>query len=125
MAAMQPALSDSTAHKKGRNPAPTRDVFRFVEQMPEFPGDVNAYIQSHMHYPAKELKAGIEGRVVVQFVVEADGTIGNVEVVRKLSPACDAEALRMVKAMPRWKPGKQNGQPVAVFEMLPVTFRLK
>lgn len=98
-----------------------------VEVMPEYPGGQKAlfaYLSENIRYPqiAKENK--IEGRVIVGFVVEKDGSISNVEVVRSVDPSLDKEALRVIKSMPRWKPGKIRGKPVRVKYRVPVNFKL-
>ena len=98
-----------------------------VEVMPEYPGGQKAlfaYLSENIRYPqiAKENK--IEGRVIVGFVVEKDGSISNVEVVRSVDPSLDKEALRVIKSMPRWKPGKIRGKPVRVKYTVPVNFKL-
>lgn len=101
--------------------------FDVVEQMPEFPGGQEAmmkYLSESVKYPKEASKDGIQGRVVVQFVVEKDGSISEVEVIKKVNEHLDAEAIRVVNAMPKWKPGKQKGEPVRVKFTLPVTFRL-
>jgi protein TonB len=102
-------------------------VFDVVEQMPSFPGGQGAlmnYLNSNIKYPVIAEENGIQGRVVVQFVVGKDGSISNVHVVKSVDPSLDKEAVRVVKNMPRWIPGKQNGQSVTVRYTLPVTFRL-
>ena len=102
-------------------------VFDVVEQMPSFPGDQGAlmnYLNSNIKYPVIAEENGIQGRVVVQFVVGKDGSISNVHVVKSVDPSLDKEAVRVVKNMPKWIPGKQNGQSVTVRYTLPVTFRL-
>ena len=102
-------------------------VFDVVEQMPSFPGGQGAlmnYLNSNIKYPVIAEENGIQGRVVVQFVVGEDGSISNVHVVKSVDPSLDKEAVRVVKNMPRWIPGKQNGQSVTVRYTLPVTFRL-
>ena len=107
--------------------APTEDVYTFVEQSPQFPGGEAAlmeFIRKQLQYPAEAKKNNEEGRVMVQFVVTRDGAIRNAEVVRGVSRSLDQEALRIVSVMPRWNPGKQNGQPVNVRFMLPMTFVL-
>ena len=100
-------------------------VYRSVEQMPQFPGGEEAlmkYLSSHAQMPQTEEK--IDRRVaIMQFVVEADGSIGEVKVVRSVSPEFDAEAIRVIKSLPKFTPGRQNGQPVAVWYTLPVLFR--
>ena len=98
-------------------------IYRSVEQMHEFPGGAAAlmkYIQSHLQYPDS---TDVEGRVIVQFVVQADGSIGEVKVVRKVENALDEEAVRVVKSLPKFTPGRQNGQAVAVWYTLPVSFK--
>ncbi len=99
-----------------------------VEQKPEFPGGEAAmykWLGDNINYPPAASEEGVQGRVVVEFVVGKDGSITNVRVVRPRHPALDKEALRVVKAMPKWVPGRNNGQPVKVTYTLPVTFRLQ
>ena len=99
-----------------------------VEQKPMFPGGDAAmykWLSEQIQYPAAASEEGIQGRVVVQFIVEENGAITHVNVVRGKHPALDAEALRVVKKMPKWNPGRNNGQPVRVVYNLPVTFKLK
>jgi protein TonB len=103
-------------------------VFEVVEQMPQFPGGDAAlmqYLSSHIHYPAVAEENGIQGRVVCTFVVEKNGSISDVRVVRSVDAALDREAQRVIKSMPAWIPGKQNGAPVRVKYTVPVTFRLQ
>lgn len=99
-----------------------------VEQKPEFPGGEAAmykWLGDHINYPAAASEEGVSGRVVVEFVVSKTGAIENVRVLRGRHPALDKEALRVVKSMPKWQPGRNNGQPVKVTYTLPVTFRLQ
>lgn len=99
-----------------------------VEQKPEFPGGEAAmykWLVDNIVYPSAASEEGVQGRVVVEFVVGKDGSISNVKVVRPRHPALDKEALRVVKAMPKWLPGRNNGQPVKVTYTLPVTFKLQ
>lgn len=99
-----------------------------VEQKPEFNGGEAAmykWLSDNIVYPSAASEEGVQGRVVVEFVVGKDGSITNVRVVRPRHPALDKEALRVVKAMPKWVPGRNNGQPVKVTYTLPVTFRLQ
>lgn len=99
-----------------------------VEQKPSFPGGDAAlykWLGNQIMYPSDAYEAGIQGRVIVSFVIEKDGSISLAQVVRKKHPSLDAEALRVVKKMPRWTPGKNNGQPVRVKYNLPVTFKLQ
>ena len=102
-------------------------IYRSVEQMPRFPGGEAAlmkYINTHIQYPAEALKNRIEGRAVVQFVVEKTGNIGEVKVVRSLGKDLDKEAVRVIKSLPKFTPGRQNGKAVSVWYTLPVIFKL-
>ena len=103
-------------------------VFDVVEQMPSFPGGMAAlmaYLQKSIKYPPVAEENGIQGRVVCTFVVERDGSVTDVRVAKSVDPSLDKEAVRVVSAMPKWIPGKQNGQSVRVKYTLPVTFRLQ
>ena len=103
-------------------------IFTVVEQMPLFPGGdaaLMAYLRDNIHYPTVASENGVQGRVVVGFVVERDGSITDVNVLRSVDPSLDREAMRVVKGMPRWTPGKQNGSAVRVKYQVPVTFRLQ
>ena len=103
-------------------------VFEVVEQMPSFPGGYAALMQwlgSNMKYPTIAAENNVQGRVIVQFVVEKDGSITDVHVAKSVDPSLDKEASRVVKAMPKWIPGKQNSSPVRVRFTVPVTFKLQ
>lgn len=103
-------------------------VFDVVEQMPSFPGGAGAlmqYLSSNIKYPVVAEENGVQGRVVCTFVVEKDGSITDVRVIKSVDPSLDKEAVRVVKGMPRWIPGKQNGSAVRVKYTVPVTFRLQ
>ena len=103
-------------------------VFDIVEQQPLFPGGPAAlmkYLSEHTKYPVVAQENGVQGRVTVQFVVEKDGSISDVHVLRGVDPSLDKEAVRVVKSMPRWTPGKQNGITVRVNYRVPVLFRLQ
>ena len=105
-----------------------REVFTAVEQTPEFPGGPDAlrqFLAKKIRYPKKAYKKDIEGKVVIRFIVEADGSITAPEVLHSLDPECDAETLRVIRKMPMWNPGRQNGAFVAVYYTLPVTFSLQ
>lgn len=107
--------------------AAKENVFDVVEHMPEFPDGMKEmmnYLSTNIHYPEAAHKAGIQGRVVVNFIVEADGTISNANVVRSVNEELDAEAIRVVQNMPKWKPGMQNGKTVRVKYNIPISFRL-
>ena len=101
-------------------------IYRSAEQMPQFPGGEAAlkkYIDNHIKYPAKAAKNNIQGRVIVQFVVNKDGSVGEVKVVRSVDKELDKEAVRVVKSLSKFTPGRQNGQTVPVWYTLPVTFK--
>ena len=103
-------------------------VFDMVEEMPSFPGGPAAlmqFLQSNTHYPPVAQENGVQGRVTVSFVVEKDGSITDVQVARSADPSLDKEAIRVVKSMPRWTPGRQNGSTVRVKFNVPVTFKLQ
>lgn len=102
-------------------------VFDTVDQMPEYPGGMQAmieFLQANMKYPEDAAKQKVEGRVMVQFVVETDGSISDVHVAKQVFPSLDAEAIRVVQAMPKWTPGKEKGKVVRVKYNLPVVFRM-
>jgi protein TonB len=100
-------------------------VFTVAEQMPSFKGNVNQWLSQNLTYPAVAAENGIEGRVIVKFVVEKDGRVTDVQVVRSVDPALDREAVNTVKRMPKWNPGMNNGQPARVWFTLPVNFKLQ
>lgn len=102
-------------------------VFDVVEEQPRYPGGTNAlmtYLRDNIKYPAEAAKAGIQGKVIVQFVIGKDGTVRDVKPIRNISPELDAEAVRVVAAMPKWVPGYQRGEAVNVRYTLPVNFRM-
>lgn len=113
------APADSTAKE---------EVFMVAEQMPEFPGGMEEmlkFLQENVKYPENAMKNNVQGRVIVQFVVEKDGTPTEFKVLRSVDPDLDAEALRVMKAMPKWKPGMQRGEVVRVKYTVPVSFKLQ
>ena len=103
-------------------------VYDVAEQMPEYPGGMPAmfeFLMNNMQYPKDAEKQKVEGRVLVMFVVETDGSISDVKVAKKTFPSLDAEAVRVVQSMPKWTPGRDKGKVVRVQYTLPVSFRLK
>ena len=103
------------------------DVFDVVEEMPQYPGGPQAlfkFLGENVHYPEEAEKAGIQGRVIATFIVEKDGSISQPTVVKSVDPLLDAEAIRVISAMPNWKPGKQNGKVVRVKYTVPLSFNL-
>ena len=107
-------------------PKEDNKIFDVVEQQPTFSeGNPAAWLAKHMQYPPMAAENGIQGRVTVGFVVEKNGTISNVRVLRGVDPSLDKEAVRVVKSMPKWNPGMQNGEPVRVNYTVPVNFKLQ
>ena len=102
-------------------------LFSVVEVMPQYPGGQIAmmkYIMENMKYPEQAMKKGIQGRVAVSFIVEKDGSISNVRPIHSVHTLLDKEAIRVVKSMPKWSPGKQHGKPVRVQLIVPIMFKL-
>lgn len=103
-------------------------VFDVVEQMPEYPGGMSAlldFLMQNVKYPEDAEKQKIEGRVIATFIVETDGSVSNVKVVKPVFPSLDAEAIRVLSAMPKWVPGKQSGKVIRVKYTVPISFNLK
>jgi len=99
-----------------------------VEQMPQFPGgdeELMKFVRDNLRYPQIASEAGVEGRVTIRFVVNRNGDVTDVTIIRGLDPSCDKEAVRVVKLMPRWIPGRQNGRNVPVYYTLPVVYKLQ
>lgn len=110
----------------GTEPVDVNKVFTAVEQMPAFDGNFASYMQKNMTYPTRANETGVQGRVFVQFTVNTDGSVVDVKVAKGIGYGCDEEAVRVVKkSSGRWKPGKQNGVPVRVNFIVPVTFTLQ
>ncbi len=121
------AIATTTVTGNGTTPAapPAPVVVDYSEVMPAFDGDLYAFLNKTLKYPRQAVLAGVEGRVIVQFIVNEDGHISHAKVVRGIGGGCDEEALRVVKAMPAWNPGRQNGVAVKVNYKLPVSFKLQ
>lgn len=120
------AVAVPAANDGNLNPNKTA-IYSVVEEQAHFPGGQDAlmkWIADSLRYPAVAMEQGIEGRVVVRFVVRTDGTTSNFEIVRGKHPELDKEALRVVKTLPAFIPGKMNGDPVNVWYYVPVTFKL-
>ena len=100
------------------------DPLIWVEQMPEFKGNINKYLSEAINYPIIAVEMGMQGKVFCEFVVNKDGTIVDVKVIRGIDRSLDEEAVRVIKSMPAWKPGRMNGKAVRVKFNLPVNFRL-
>lgn len=120
------AMSGSQASGNART-TDNSEVFKAPDEQPEFVGGQTAlfnYLSNNVVYPPVAIQNNIQGRVVVSFIIEKDGSVSNVELKYGVDPLLDAEALRVVKAMPSWTPGKINGKPVRTLYALPITFRL-
>jgi TonB family protein len=120
-------LPTSTKVITAENEPQQKAVFTWVEQMPQFPGgyqECEKYINANLRYPDSAKKEGIEGRVIVKMIIEANGEVSDAEVVRGVGGGLDEEAIRLVKNMPKWQAGKQNGRNVAVYYTLPIMFKL-
>jgi protein TonB len=122
------AKEDIAAPEPPKHVVEETKIFTVVEQKPMFPGGDGAlmgYLRDNIHYPTVAAENGVQGRVVVGFVVERDGSITDVNILRGVDPSLDREAMRVVKSMPKWTPGKQNGSAVRVKYQVPVSFRLQ
>jgi TonB family protein len=128
------AQSASEKEKKEISPAKDADknskekTFYTVEQMPQYPGGEQMlmnFVMDNLHYPADAIEKKVEGRVIIRFVISETGDITNVDVIKSLNPACDAEAVRVVRMMPKWEPGVQKGKKVPVYFTLPIVYKLK
>ena len=105
-------------------PEAIEEIHNFVEEMPQFKGDIMLFLSKNIKYPALAQELGLQGKVICQFVVDRNGAIENVEVVRGIDKSLDNEAVRVIKSMPNWKPGRMNGRTVKVKYTLPIYFRL-
>ncbi len=126
--ASQVVKANAEAQVTDESAPQSKKVYRSVDQMPQFPGGeagLMRYLQSNINYPANAAMNNIGGRVILQFVVEKDGHIGEVKVVRSIDPEIDAEAVRVVKSLPDFIPGRQDGEPVAVWYTIPVSFKVQ
>lgn len=104
------------------------EIFTYVEQMPQYPGgesEMTKFIEENIQYPLSAQDSGLQGSVYVRFIVSDIGVINHVEILRSFDDACSVEAKRVIKSMPLWKSGKQNGRPVCVYYTLPIRFTLK
>ena len=117
---MEVKIEDSTKKEE--------EIFAFVEIMPEFPSGEAAllrFLQMNIRYPAEAATKNIQGTVMVEFVVEKDGSISQPRVVKGIGGGCNEESLRVIRLMPKWKPAKQKGKNVRVYYTVPITFRLE
>ena len=103
-------------------------IFVTADVLPEFPGGYAAltkYLSSNLVYPNKAKETGIQGRVMVKFVVEEDGRTSHIEIIQSVGGGCDEEVIRLIEQMPKWKPGKSKGKPIRCWFMLPIKFSLR
>ena len=125
-----PLVDEQISKPKENIPIEPNDmkIYEVVEEMPSFPGGMGAlmsWLSQNIKYPVEAAENGVQGRVLIQFVVEKDGSISDVKVIQSVDPSLDKEAARVVSAMPKWTPGKQNGSAVRVKYTVPVTFKLQ
>ncbi|GAB3910214.1 energy transducer TonB [Mucilaginibacter boryungensis] len=121
------ALLLTTAYTKAQTKKGSNALFITVEEQAQFPGGFpkfTEYLSHNLHYPAQAKAANIQGRVFLTFVVEKDGRLTNIKVLRGIGHGCDEEAMRVVKASPKWKPGRQNNKAVRTQYTLPISFTL-
>ncbi len=114
--------NDSAQEKMDLAPA---TVYTYVEQMPEPAYDITKYLNENIVYPEAAALGGVQGRVIVKFIVNEDGSVSDCKIEKGIGSGCDEEAIRVLRSMPKWKPGIRNGQAVRVSTMLPVNFALK
>jgi len=116
----------SFAQEQGHNIP--RQIFTTVDEMPEFPGGrpaMGKFMAKHLRYPRSAVSGNVEGKVVVRFIVETDGSLSDITIQESVNPDCDAETLRVVGKMPRWNAGRHQGAAAACYYSLPVTFSLR
>jgi TonB family protein len=125
---LQPQLPDVLLKTENTEMPADTTVFEIVEQMPEYPGGTKAledYLKRSIRYPQKAAKNKVQGRVIVELVIDKEGNVVNPRIFRGVNPELDKEALRVVKAMPKWTPGIQHGKKVFVKYTIPISFRLQ
>jgi protein TonB len=119
---------DFSEPKTSAEPEPMTNILTWVPEMPHYPGGEEAlaeYISSNIVYPELARKAGIQGKVITSFTIERSGNISNIKIEKGIGGGCDEEAIRVISAMGKWQPGKQNGNPVRVRMMIPISFKLQ
>ena len=113
-----PSTGISSADQSLRTPV----AYKYVDQMPAFPGDLMGFISSHLVYPDSALKGGTDMKVIVQFMVKKDGTLSNIEIIKRVNPILDKAVVQMVNQMPKWVPAKNKGEVVDAMFLLPIIF---
>ncbi len=117
LAAATYAQTDTTKDEHG--------VYKFVQDRPEAKYSMSSYLSENLHYPIEAKEKGIEGRVIVRFIINEDGKVSDATILKGIGSGCDEEAKRVVMDMPLWKPGMKDGKPVKVYFTLPIQFRLE
>lgn len=120
-----PLMAQNQNEQQVRDTTNENQVYTFPEEMPIFPGSLNAWIYNHVTYPETAKAKGIEGKVFIRFIIEKDGSVSDVKVIRGVSPELDNEAKEIISSLPKWNPGRQKGNPVRVYYTVPVYFALK
>ncbi len=113
------------SQKANQQKADTNEIYTIVKTQPKFPGDINKYLSDSIRYPDEAKDANKQGTVYLQFVVEKDGSVSTVKVLRGVCPSLDNESIRVISAMPRWTPGMQDGHKVRVLFCVPIHYILK
>lgn len=117
-------IDPGIVHSPGDTTKESPRIYSVVEWMPEPKFNMTDYLIKNLVYPKAAMKAKIQGKVIVQFVVNEEGSVSNAKIIRGIGGGCDEEALRVVNGMPKWKPGMTDGKPVKVYYAQPITFRL-
>ena len=123
-----PDASDTATETAAPAPTPTDSVYEVAEVMPEFPGGTKALLDSiakNLKYPPKAINSRTEGRVILQFVIDKQGKVTDVQVMRGVTPELDQAAIDVMRSLPDWKPGMQDGKPVNVKYTMPIVFKLQ
>ena len=113
--------------EKGSGTGEDQGIYTTIDVYPRFPGGDQAriyFLRTHIHYPEIALKSGIQGTIMAVFVIETDGTVSNIEISKGINKYCDEEAIRVIKSMPPWEPGKRSGRPVRVMVRMPIIFKI-
>jgi protein TonB len=119
--------SGGNGGEDGTGPGEDTGIYTTIDVYPRFPGGDQArfyFLRTNIRYPEAAVKTGVEGIVMVVFVIEKDGSVSNVEVSKGIGSGCDEEAVRVIKLMPRWEPGKRSGRAVRVLVRMPIVFRI-
>ena len=119
-------FANKTTNHNGVNANTDKILFRVIEELPEFPGGATEFMKwltRNLRYPASAEEKKIEGKVIVSFIVNKNGSISDIKIIKSLDPDCDSEVLRVMKKMPKWKPGTEKGRPVRSEYVIPIIFK--